>query len=107
MSAKTIPDRVQKQITDRIAEFNKQNSKDSRYYYTGRFKGNCLYLDRVDNGVVSQICRLTYKGNINKWDFAIFKYSSERYDPHEWMFPGSEYVDGTVEGAMKAGLHAY
>ncbi len=30
-----------------------------------------------------------------------------RYDPDEWMFPGSGYLDGTVEGAMKAGLEAY
>jgi hypothetical protein len=24
-----------------------------------------------------------------------------------WMFPGGEHVDGTVEGAMRAGLEAY
>lgn len=30
-----------------------------------------------------------------------------RYDPNEWFFPGSGYLDGTVEGAMKAGLEAY
>jgi hypothetical protein len=31
----------------------------------------------------------------------------ERYDPDEWFFPGSEFVDGTLQGAMKAGLEAY
>ena len=25
----------------------------------------------------------------------------------EWMFPGSQYLDGTLEGAMRAGLEAY
>jgi len=44
---------------------------------------------------------------MNGWDFAIFKWSSETYDPNEWMFPGSGLVDGTVEGAMRAGLEAY
>jgi hypothetical protein len=44
---------------------------------------------------------------MNDWGFAIFKWSSERYDPDEWMFPGSELLDGTIEGAMKAGLQAY
>jgi len=44
---------------------------------------------------------------MNGWDFAIFKWSTETYDPDEWMFPGSELVDGTVEGAMRAGLEAY
>ena len=32
---------------------------------------------------------------------------SEKYDPEEWFFPGEEYVDGTVTGAMKAGMAAY
>jgi hypothetical protein len=44
---------------------------------------------------------------MNGWDFAIFKWSTETYDPDEWMFPGSDLVDGTVEGAMRAGLEAY
>ena len=38
---------------------------------------------------------------------AIFKYSSETYDPHEWMFPGSEHLDGTINGALKASTAAY
>jgi hypothetical protein len=53
------------------------------------------------------ICRLKYTGDINNWSFAIFKYSDERYDSDEWFFPGSGHVDGTIEGAMKAGLEAY
>ena len=56
---------------------------------------------------MSQICRLTYTGDMEDWEFAIFKYSSERYDPDEWMFPGSGELDGSVEGAMRAGLAAY
>jgi hypothetical protein len=41
------------------------------------------------------------------WDFAIYKYSDECYDPDEWFFPGAEEVDGTIEGAMRAGLMTY
>lgn len=44
---------------------------------------------------------------MDNWEFAIYKYSKDRYDPDEWMFPGSGHVDGTVEGAMKAGIEAY
>ena len=44
---------------------------------------------------------------MNEWEFAIYKYSDERYDPNEWMFPGAEYLNGTIEGALKAGLEAY
>ena len=44
---------------------------------------------------------------MKKWGFAIFKWSSDKYDPDEWFFPGVEYVDGTIEGAIKATLEAY
>jgi hypothetical protein len=44
---------------------------------------------------------------MNDWAFAIFKYSDERYAPDEWMFPGDEELDGTITGAMRAGLRAY
>ncbi len=51
--------------------------------------------------------RLEYTGNTDHWGLAIFKYRDERYDAEEWFFPGAGYVDGTLEGAMKAGLEAY
>ena len=75
--------------------------------YTVRFKGKFLYLDRGDHNKPSPICRLTWTGAMDKWEFAIYKYSDEHYDPEEWFFPGSEKVDGTVTGAMEAGMAAY
>jgi hypothetical protein len=44
---------------------------------------------------------------MNHWDFAIYKYSDEAYDSDEWFFTGAEEVDGTIVGAMRAGLKAY
>lgn len=44
---------------------------------------------------------------MDNWSFAVFKYSNEKYDPDEWMFPGAFELDGTVEGALKAGLEIY
>lgn len=73
-----------------------------------RFKGVYLYLDREDYGSApSEICRLKYCGSIDKWEFSIFKHSSNRYDPEEFMFPGAGLFDGTVEGAMRCGMEAY
>jgi hypothetical protein len=76
-------------------------------YYLTRYKGPYLYLDRYELGRVKQICRLKYTATLDNWEFAIFKYSEMAYDSHEWFFPGSAFVDGTIEGAMKAGLQAY
>ena len=54
-----------------------------------------------------QICRLSYTGKMDGWEFAIYRHSKDRYDPDEWFFPGQEKVDGTIEGAMQAGVTAY
>ncbi len=102
-----IPEEVRKAVEDIVAGFNRKKLRGGDCYYEARFKGKHCYLDRCDYGRSGPICRLTYTGDMDKWDFAIFKWSSESYDPNEWMFPGSEHVDGTVEVAMKAGLKAY
>lgn len=107
MSKKDIPDDIKKQVEEIVKNFNDKVIGKSNCYYIPRYKGKYLYLDWSDCGQISHICRLGYNGDINDWDFAIYKYSSERYDPGEWFFPGIEEVDGTIEGAMKAGLKAY
>jgi hypothetical protein len=103
MATKRIPDGVKAQMNEIVAQFN-ERSNNPTCYYVARFRG--LYLDRSDFGRIGPICRLKYTGDMNSWEFAIFKWSTERYVTNEW-FTGDEYVDGTVEGAMMAGLHAY
>jgi hypothetical protein len=106
MGKERIPDEIKAQVNEIVARFN-EGSGDPTCFYAARFRGSYLYLDRSDFGRIGPICRLKYTGDVNNWEFAIYKYSSERYDPEEWFFPGDEYVDGTIEGAMMAGLHAY
>jgi hypothetical protein len=50
---------------------------------------------------------LEYNGEMDNWSFAVFRYSRENYDPEEWMFPGAEELDGTIEGALRAGMQIY
>jgi hypothetical protein len=107
MDKKRIPDEVRAQVEAIVEQFNKKELRGQPSFYIARFRGSYLYLDRNDWGRVCHVCRLKYNGAMDNWDFAIFKYSDERYDPDEWMFPGGEHIDGTVEGAMRAGLKAY
>jgi hypothetical protein len=81
--------------------------EDPGSYYLTRYRGRFLYLDRLSPEGPGPICRLEYTGSMHQWGFAIYKYSDERYDPDEWFFPGEEHVDGTIEGALKAGMEAY
>ncbi len=107
MKSNVIPEDVKKEVQEIVDRFNRENSSSDDCFYSVRFKGKHAYLHRCDYGLVGPICRLTYTGEMDAWEFAIFKWSSERYDPDEWIFPGIVYVDGTIEGAMKAGLEAY
>ena len=107
MRGKGVPDSIKKQVDEIVQRFNEEVMSVPDVFYVTRYRGKFLYLDRSEYGRASSICRLEFNGKIDNWDFAIFKYSTERYDPEEWLIPGIECVDGTVEGAMKAGLEAY
>ena len=114
-----IPLEVQADVQKLVEEFNRKEFKKGdpgislllgghlKSGYAARFKGKFLYLDRVEHSKPSPICRLTWTGAMDKWDFAIYKYSDAQYDPEEWFFTGAENVDGTVTGAMEAGMEAY
>ena len=115
----SIPPEIQAEVLKIVDEFNLKTFKGkqnpilqaifgkTKRGFAARFKGKFLYLDRTDRGRPSEICRLTWNGKMDNWGFAIYRYSRNFYDPDEWMFPGANFVNGTVEGAMKAGMEAY
>jgi len=107
MAKKTIPDTVQQEVAGIVDRFNAEVLRDPTLQYRVRFRGRFAYVERYEQGRGGPICRLGYTGDMADWDFAIYSYSKERYDPDEWFFPGSEFVDGTVEGALRAGMEAY
>ncbi|MEA3349406.1 MAG: hypothetical protein U9Q82_02155 [Chloroflexota bacterium] len=104
---KAIPDEVRAKVEHIVADFNRETFKNSGIAYSVHYQGKYLYLKRNEYGDPSPICRLTYTGEMDAWKFAIYKYSADRFDPEEWFFPGTGEVDGTVTGAMRAGLQAY
>ncbi len=107
MNANAIPSEAREEALRIVEQFNQEVLAESECRYVPRFKGKYLYLDREDFGKVEPICRLEYRQRKKSWEFAIYKYSTDRYDPEEWFFPGSDLVDGTIEGALKAGMEAY
>jgi hypothetical protein len=107
MPSTGIPNLVKTQVANRITAFNRAVIHDPDVNFLPRYRGAFLYLDRCDYGQVGRIARLTYMGALDRWEFAVYRYSDERYDPDEWLFPGAEELDGTIEGAMRAGMAAY
>jgi len=103
-----IPEHVQGQIILRVDKFNRKKMSKRHEKYYAEIKGKFIYLMfAMGGGQLDPICRLKYTGDLENMDFAIYRYSSEKYDPNELFFPGGEFVDGTLEGAMKAGIRAY
>ena len=107
MGKKLIPDEIREKVLVIVEKFNQQELNNIDVRYIAKFRGRFLYLDRIAYGNKGPVSRMEYFKEIDTWEFAIFKWSTETYDSDEYMFPGSEFVDGTVEGAMRAGMKAY
>ena len=107
MSKKLIPEQVRQEVVGIVERFNAEVLRDPTFQYTVHFRGRFAYIDEYDHGRSGPICRLGYTGDMAGWDFAIYRYSRERYDPDEWLIPGMQFVDGTVEGSLRAGMEAY
>jgi hypothetical protein len=108
MSKMVIPPEIKAKADVIVAEFNQSVLKDQPHrWFSTRYRGQYLYLDTPKTYRTWPVCRLTYNGKMDGWGFAIYKYSDECFDPSEWSFPGAGNVDGTIEGAMRAGLEAY
>ena len=99
-----IQNNLKSKIEIEINNFNTEHDCKYEARYTSKY----LYFDRDDGfEKLSPICRLEFTGDIKNWEFAIYKYSNQSYDSEECLFPGEQYVNGTISGAMKAGLRAY
>ena len=103
-----IPITDQEKANSIIADFNNKTfESNSGIEYHAVYKGDFLLLNRREGNKDGPIARLQYTGDFIKWDFAIYKWSSSCYDPDECFFPGEHFVDGTIEGALKASQMAY
>jgi hypothetical protein len=107
MKRQKITDDIKKEVEKIVEAFNKEHKSKFQVQYKGRF----LYLEKVTTRyfrtTTSKVGRLEYNGDMENWSFAVFKYSSETYDPDEFFFPGGDKLDGTIEGALRAGLEIY
>ena len=73
-----------------------------KYQYCADTKGKFIYLYRLMPSGIQRLGRLTFLGDPENMDFTIFNDLSEEYDPKKRLFPGSVYLDGTIERALNA-----
>ena len=58
MAKKAIPDEVKQQATQIVDRFNRKKLARTGLYYTPRWRGVFLHLDRVEYATPAPICRL-------------------------------------------------
>lgn len=107
MKNEDIPAFVRQLVEQAVEDFNREEMSGSGKVYHVRFKGRYVYVDRDDGIGPAPVFRLEYTGDLSDWEFAIYKYSADDYDEEENFFPGAEKLDGTIEGALRAGMKAY
>jgi hypothetical protein len=67
---------VQNEIMLRVITFNEKYLAKKECIYKPQIKGKFIYLMRTTfNGQLEHTCRLTYDGNLENMDFAIYRYS--------------------------------
>lgn len=70
-------------------------------------RGKYVYIRRaMPDWTYHNLGRMTYTGDSENMPFAIYRYSTEKYD-EKADFAGSQYLNGTIEGAIQAVLAAY
>lgn len=106
--AAKIPEEIQTEVRNIVKNFNQNEISSGSVYYIPCFEGKYLFMNRFEHGDRAPVFRLTYTGDMTKWKFAIFHWSSETYDDEElFIVPGINQFNGTVESAMKVGMEAY
>jgi hypothetical protein len=107
MNIKTIPPEVKREVEEQVEIFNIKELYPMNRAYFVRFRGRFAYFYKDDGNGLRPVCRIKHNGKMTNWEFAIFKWSSERYDSEDTWYPGFVFVDGTVQGALMAGLKAF
>jgi len=125
--AESIPKDVQKEVLQIVDSFNSENKTSFEMDFRGAF----AYLVKLDEQPMAHIFRqmitqktgsppiqgdmifetklgrLTYNGQMDNWDFAIFKHNKESNNSDDWIFSGAKELDGTIKSALKVGQELY
>lgn len=123
-----VPETVKRSIEQRIRQYAEQHFAGHYTRLDVRFRGQFCYIDAYIEpeltptwppadwpetreeyierlrATPTHLCRLRYFGEEDRWSFAFFTYSNERYEFS--MFPSGDFF-GTPEEALELSADAY
>jgi len=94
MTKATIPEDILRNMSKIADTLTKKHRRNLSIRTRGRF----MYVDEDGRS----LCRLKYIGKKDDWDFAIFKWSTERYSEDDFLFPSSGSAKALIETALEA-----
>jgi len=117
----SAPDAVQSALRSRLERHVRTHWKDRCREVVVRFRGAFAYVDAFPldrqsmpgttpeeqaqiEAAPTHLCRLGYLGSADRWEFAFFKYSDEKYEP---SFLPSGMLVGTPEEAFDCSAQVY
>ncbi len=103
----SIPQDIKLKIKDIVKQFNEKQFSEKKLNYNIEVEGPYIYFKVAYDGQLTPILRAIYTGDEKTWKFEIFQSASGKYVSTEEDFPGRKYLDGSFEGAMKAGIETY
>ena len=95
----TVPILIQSTLEDRARVFCMKNGFPI-FFVDAR--GKFIYLACERSFDMVRLGRLTYLGDPEKMEFALYRFSKNKYVPAGLFTPGSDLLDGTIEGAIAA-----
>ena len=125
---KKIPENVRRRTEERIRRYAEQHFAGRYTSLDIRFRGQFCYIDAYQEpedlpgwpppdwpetreemlerlrNTPTHLCRLRYFGDENKWGFAFYTYSNEKYELS--VFPNGEFF-GTPEEAFATAAEVY
>jgi hypothetical protein len=117
----SVPKPAQETLRARLERHVRAHWKDQCREVVVRFRGAFAYVDAFPlepqfifgvtpeeraqiEATPTHLCRLGYLGSPNRWEFAFFKYSNEKYEPS--FLPTGAFV-GTPEEAFDCAAQVY
>lgn len=112
-----IPESVRNSLKERIEKHAQIKWSRTCSGVIIRFRGKFAYVDAIEavsrtksykqnrsETIPTHLCRMRYLGDINKWEFAFYKYSDECY---ELCYLDSGKFEGTPEECFDCAARAY
>lgn len=102
----SIPQEIKNEAETAVKTFNTKRFSEGDTEYIANFDDEYMYLKIRRKDSFRPVARIRFTGDPQKWEFSVYDYSTDDYT-HRKSFPGAEFADGTIEGALKAGVKAF